>query len=91
VQPRAARNRVAGLQGDAVKVQVTAPPVGGVANDALVEVLAEWLDVPRRAIAIVQGQTARTKVVEIETGDPALRGRIEAAVQALVDKGKGRA
>jgi hypothetical protein len=92
VQPRASRNRVAGLQGDAIKVQVTAPPVGGAANDALVEVLAEWLDVPRGSIAIVHGASARAKVVEVETNQPdRLRGRIEAALQALVDMGKGRA
>jgi len=82
---------VAGLQGEAVKVQVTAPPVGGAANAALVNVLAEWLDLPRRSIAVVQGQSARAKVVEIQTDEPeALRQRFEGRLRTLVDKEKGR-
>jgi uncharacterized protein YggU (UPF0235/DUF167 family) len=39
--------------------------VDGAANEELVEVLAAWLDVPRRAVTIVTGETARVKVVEV--------------------------
>ena len=56
VQPRSARDRVVGLHGGALKVQVTAPPVDGAANRAVIELLAEWLGVPRRAVAVVRGQ-----------------------------------
>ena len=72
VQPRSRSDRVAGTHGDAVKVQVTAPPVGGAANAALVEVLARWLSVPRRAVVIVHGATGRDKVVEVASDAPAV-------------------
>jgi hypothetical protein len=65
VQPRSSRNRVVGVHGEAIKVQVTAPPVDGAANAAVAEVLAAWLDVPRSAITIVRGQGARDKVAEV--------------------------
>jgi uncharacterized protein (TIGR00251 family) len=77
VQPRASRNELAGTHGTALKVRLHAPPVDGAANDALVLLLADELGVPRRAVRIVAGATARTKTVEID-------GTTEAAVRALV-------
>jgi uncharacterized protein (TIGR00251 family) len=85
LQPRAARNRIVGVHGDALKVQVHAPPVDGAANAALVELLADTLDVPRRAIRILQGATSRKKVIEIATADPAAcRRRLDALRHAHV-------
>ena len=69
VPPRARRTAVAGIHGDALKIRLAAPPVDGAANDALVAFLAESLGVPRRAVRIVTGVTARAKVVEIEGVD----------------------
>lgn len=66
VTPRAKRNGVVGMHGDALKVCVTAPPEDGRANDAVVEVLADWLGVKRRQIEIVSGATNRNKVVRVE-------------------------
>lgn len=66
VQPRASRSAVDGLHGDALKVRVTAPPVEGAANEAVVAVLAAALGVPRRMVRIVAGDAARTKVVEVD-------------------------
>jgi uncharacterized protein (TIGR00251 family) len=66
VQPRARRTEVAGRHGDALKVRLAAPPVDGAANAELVRFLAEALGVPRRAVRVVAGQTARRKVVEVE-------------------------
>ncbi len=66
VQPRASRPGVDGLHGEALRVRVGAPPVDGAANDAVVEVLAAALGVPRRAVRIVSGASSRSKVVEIE-------------------------
>ena len=71
VQPRSSRTGVEGVHGDALKVRVNAPPVDGAANEAVVEVLAEALGVPRRAVRIVSGDTFRTKVVEVEGVDAA--------------------
>lgn len=78
---------MAGVHGDALKVQVNAPPVDGAANQAVVEVLAAWLDVPQSAIALVQGQAGRDKLVEIMTDSPAqLTARLRAALACFVDK-----
>jgi hypothetical protein len=66
VQPRASHPGVDGLHGDALKVRVGAAPVDGAANDAVIEVLIDALNVSRRAVTIVSGHTSRTKVVEVD-------------------------
>jgi hypothetical protein len=66
VQPRASRTELAGLHGGALKVRVAAPPVDDAANRALIEFLAECLDVARRSVRIVAGETSRTKVLEVD-------------------------
>lgn len=66
VQPRASRSEVVGVHGDALKVRLSAPPVEGAANEALVELLAGLLAVGRRAVRIVAGASARAKVVEVD-------------------------
>ena len=66
VQPKASRSEVIGLHGDALKVRLTAPPVDGAANEALVSLLAAVLGIGRRAVRIVAGATARAKVVEVD-------------------------
>jgi hypothetical protein len=80
VMPRAGRTRLAGVRGGALLVQLTAAPVEGAANDALVALLAERLDVPRRAISILSGARSRTKRVRVQ-GVPAgvVRERLETA------------
>lgn len=65
VQPRASRNEVAGRHGDAVRVRLTAPPVEGAANDALLRFLAETLGVSRSALRLAAGATGRSKLVEV--------------------------
>jgi len=69
VQPRASRSEIVGLHGEALKVRLAAPPVDGAANAALVELLADALGVPRRAVRIVAGATSRGKVVEVDGTD----------------------
>jgi hypothetical protein len=66
VQPRASRSAVEGLHGDALRVRLTAPPVDGAANDALIQLLAATLAVPRRRVRIVAGEASRSKVIEVE-------------------------
>ncbi len=66
VQPRAARTEIAGPSGDVLRVRLTAPPVDGAANEALVRFLAGVLGVSRGAVRLVRGQTGRTKVVAVE-------------------------
>ncbi len=65
IQPRASRNEVAALEDGGIRVRLTAPPVDGAANEALVRFLAGLLGVPRRDVEILSGQRARTKIVRI--------------------------
>ena len=64
--PRAARDQVIGWEGDLLRVRVTAPPVEGRANDALIKLLARALDVPANRLCLVRGHKQRNKVVAVE-------------------------
>ena len=66
VTPRASRDQIAGWEGDLLRVRVTAPPVEGRANDAVLRLLARALDVPQSRLTLVRGQTQRNKVVAVE-------------------------
>jgi hypothetical protein len=65
VQPGSSKNRILGETAGEWKIAVTAPPVDGRANAAVIELLAEWLGVSRSAIRIVRGETGRRKVIEV--------------------------
>jgi uncharacterized protein (TIGR00251 family) len=65
VVPRATRNEIAGVHGDALKVRLTAPPVEGRANEALVTFLAHRLGVRKSQVEIVAGATSRRKMIHI--------------------------
>jgi len=66
VEPRSSRKGISGIAGDTVKVKVHAPPVGGAANEELIEVLSEKLGIKKSAIRILRGESSKNKVVEIE-------------------------
>lgn len=65
VAPRAARNQIAGLEAGALKVRLTAPPVEGAANRALVKLLSKTLKVAKGKVVVVAGERSRAKRVEI--------------------------
>ena len=65
VQPRARKNAITGEIGEALKIALTAPPVEGKANQACVDFLAEFLNVPRGSVTIVGGQTSRNKLIRV--------------------------
>jgi uncharacterized protein (TIGR00251 family) len=69
VEPRSSRKGISGLRGDILKIRVNAPPVGGAANEELIEILSEELGIKKTAIKIVSGQSSRNKIVEIEGMD----------------------
>jgi uncharacterized protein (TIGR00251 family) len=71
VSPGARRSELVGRHGDGWKVRVAAPPEGGKANDAVLDLLAERLELPRRSLSIVSGHTAREKIVLMEGIDRA--------------------
>jgi hypothetical protein len=63
VQPRASRNEVAGLDGETLKIRLTAPPVEGEANAACLKFLAKLLDLAPSRLAIIRGARSRNKVI----------------------------
>ncbi len=65
VQPRAARDSVEGIQGDALKLKVMAPPIDDRANKAVEKLLAGLLDLPRRNVAVVGGRSGRRKRIAV--------------------------
>ena len=63
--PRSGKNVIEGIQDGVVRARVTAAPVKGAANEALCELLAQALRLPKTAVAIQSGATARLKSVEV--------------------------
>ena len=77
VQPHASRSEVVGWQGEVLRVRVAAPPEGGRANEALLELLARRLDLAPSRLHLLRGARSREKVVRVEGVDVAtLRHRL---------------
>jgi len=71
VVPRASRVAVGPAVGDRLRVAVTAPPVDGAANAAVIDALAAAFGVRRGSVSIVRGEAGRRKTIRIEGGSPA--------------------
>lgn len=65
VIPRAGRTALAGTRDGALLVRLAAAPVDGAANDALIDVIADALSVPKRNVAIVSGERSKQKRVRV--------------------------
>jgi uncharacterized protein (TIGR00251 family) len=65
LHPGARKNGVTGVHADAVKIALTAPPVDGKANDALIAFLADALRLPRARVSLMAGASIRAKMVRI--------------------------
>lgn len=63
--PRASRDEICGLHGDALKIKVTAPPIEGRANMALQRFIAKKLNLPSSQVEIMAGQRSREKILRI--------------------------
>jgi uncharacterized protein (TIGR00251 family) len=63
VKPGARRQRLVGAHGGALKVEVTAPPERGRANQAVLRLLADTLDLPRQSLELTAGAGSQDKVV----------------------------
>ncbi|MEK7644448.1 MAG: DUF167 domain-containing protein [Patescibacteria group bacterium] len=67
VIPRSSHSEVVGEMGDGtIKVKLTAPPVDGKANEALIELLAEHYDIAKTKIKIISGLASKNKTIEID-------------------------
>jgi len=71
LQPRGARDAVVGERDGAVLIRISAPPVDGKANAALIAFVAKTIGVPKIAITIIRGETSRNKVIRVEGHAPA--------------------
>lgn len=65
IQPRASKNEAVRLENGSLKIRLTAPPVDGAANDALVKFLADRFSVAKSQVEIVSGHTSRDKIVRV--------------------------
>lgn len=66
VVPGASRDRIAGVLGDALKVQVAAAPERGKANAAVEALIADALGVARSAVTVVSGPTQPRKTIRVD-------------------------
>ncbi len=64
-QPRASRNALVGIHGDALKIAVQAPPVDSAANEALREFLAELFGLPSSRVSLRTGEASRKKTFQL--------------------------
>lgn len=79
VVPRSSRTSVGPMVGGRLKVAVTAPPVDGEANAAVVDAVAKAFGVRRSAVTIAQGERGRRKTLAI---DGASAASLEAVLRA---------
>jgi uncharacterized protein len=82
VHPRAKKNAITGTVGDALKVALTAPPVEGKANQAVIEFFADFFEIPRSSVSIASGETSRNKLIRVSgISAQRVRERLSAALQ----------
>ena len=65
IQPRAARDEIAGFSGNNLKIRLAAPPVDGKANEHLRKYLGEQFGVAKSQVTVLSGDTSREKRVRI--------------------------
>jgi hypothetical protein len=65
LQPKSSKNEIVGSYRDGIKVKVTAPPIEGKANEALIRFLAKEFGIPISRIEIIKGQHSREKTLKI--------------------------
>ncbi|NLN59763.1 MAG: DUF167 domain-containing protein [Deltaproteobacteria bacterium] len=65
VVPRASKCEITGLVNGLIKIRLTAPPVGGKANEECLRFLSKRLDIPGNRLSIVSGRTSRRKVIQV--------------------------
>lgn len=81
VQPKSSKNRISGLHGEDLKLNITAPPVDGKANKAIIHFLADFFKLPKSAVIVKSGLQGRKKRILL-TGITQLQARqkIEAVI-----------
>ncbi|MDH3360193.1 MAG: DUF167 domain-containing protein [Desulfobulbaceae bacterium] len=65
VQPKASKNKIAGIHGEAIKLCITAPPVDGKANKAVTDFFAKFFHLAKSQVTLHSGQQSRTKRLQL--------------------------
>ncbi len=65
VVPRSSRNQIIGEEGDVYKIKITAPPVDGLANKALVDLFAKELGISKSSVEIISGRRSKHKTIRL--------------------------
>lgn len=65
VQPRSSKAEINGVHDGALRVRLTAPPVDGAANRQCIELFSRKMKIPKRAIRIASGASARRKRLKV--------------------------
>ena len=65
VIPRSSQNKVMGVKNGILKLKLTAPPIEGAANEAVINFLAEWFGRPKSSIELMKGEQSRNKLVRL--------------------------
>lgn len=76
VQPGAGKAEIVGAHGEALKIRLTARPVEGAANTALITFIADTLGLARREVRILRGEKSRQKVVRVSLDAPETARRL---------------
>lgn len=76
VIPRASKDAVQGIMGNALKIRIQAPPVDGKANAHLVKFLSKHWKIPHASIEILSGETGRSKRLRIFNPTDELRATL---------------
>ena len=77
VQPKSSKNEVVGYRGGTLRLRVTAPPEGGRANEAVISLLADALDLPKSQVEIVRGHASRDKLLVVWLTSEEIKRRLE--------------
>ncbi|HEY6011231.1 MAG TPA: DUF167 domain-containing protein [Nitrospirota bacterium] len=65
IQPRSSKNEASLMEDGGLKIRLTAPPVDGAANEALIRFLADALSVAKSQVEILSGHTSKNKIIRI--------------------------
>jgi len=86
VHPRGKRDRICGQVGESLKLELTAAPVEGRANEACIRFFSDFLKVPRSSVTIAAGTSSRNKVIRIAGINADKLEQALAAVLGAADK-----
>ncbi|MBO7672805.1 YggU family protein [bacterium] len=68
ISPNSSKNEII-KNGDEIKIKLTAQPIEGKANKALIEYLSKELKIPKTSIEIIKGETSKEKTILFKTDD----------------------